>query len=132
MMTHYSPARRMSGTILPLFQQLWPLCGAIFVTVASSMAVAAWFNRVPSRSHPHLPQVLFYTRVLADLLAPPATLWLPSTAVSEHDDDDTTIDTLLDLERHTATQLTAAQYEALRAQTRTVGAPRPVPVGSPP
>jgi hypothetical protein len=32
--------------------------------------------------------------------------------------DDTTIDTLLDLERHTATQLTAAQYEALRAQIR--------------
>ena len=32
--------------------------------------------------------------------------------------DDTTIDTLLDLERHTATQLTSAQYEALRAQIR--------------
>ena len=63
-------------TMIQTFYQVWPLCLAIFLTVASSMAVASWFNRVPS-NHRNLPQVLFYTRLLADLLARPTTLLLP-------------------------------------------------------
>jgi hypothetical protein len=66
-----------------LLYQIWPLCLATFLTVASSMAVASWFNRVPS-THPNLPQVLFYTRLFADLLARPTTLLLPTAT-----DDDT-------------------------------------------
>jgi len=63
-------------TMRQQFYQTWPLCLATFLTVASSMAVASWFNRVPS-ANPNLPQVLFYTRLFSDLLARPATLWLP-------------------------------------------------------
>jgi Nucleoside transporter len=68
------------STMTEIFWTSWPLCLATFSTVASSMAVASWFNRVPS-AHPGmvkiLPQLLFYTRLFADLLSRPCTLWLP-------------------------------------------------------
>ncbi|CAB9519013.1 expressed unknown protein [Seminavis robusta] len=70
-----SPLLRMPST-RELLWHSWPLCLAVFLTVASSMAVASWFNRVPS-DRESLPQVLFYTRLFADLLSRPATLWLP-------------------------------------------------------
>ena len=59
-----------------LWRISWPCCVSTMVTVASSMSVASWFNRVESTdpSNPALPQVLFYTRLLADLLGRPATL----------------------------------------------------------
>ena len=78
--SHTSSGTMMSQW-LSLLQQSWPLCVAIFLTVGSSMAVASWFNRVPSHAsppNPNLPQVLFYTRLFADLLARPATLLLPT------------------------------------------------------
>merc|ERR1711862_377731 len=58
----------------------WPICLSIVLTVSSSMAVASWFNRVESQdpNNQSLPQVLFYTRLVADLLGRPATLLLPS------------------------------------------------------
>jgi len=61
-----------------LWRISWPCCVSIMVTVASSMTVASWFNRVESSdpSRQTLPQVLFYTRLLADLLGRPATLIL--------------------------------------------------------
>jgi Nucleoside transporter len=74
------PTQHDMPTMTELFWTSWPLCLATFLTVASSMAVAAWFNRVPS-AHPSmtkiLPQILFYTRLFADLLSRPCTLWLP-------------------------------------------------------
>lgn len=59
-----------------LWRISWPCCLSIMVTVGSSMAVSSWFNRVESAnpSNQTLPQVLFYTRLLADLLGRPATL----------------------------------------------------------
>jgi hypothetical protein len=59
-----------------LWRTSWPCCVSIMVTVASSMSVASWFNRVESSDplNQSLPQVLFYTRLLADLFARPATL----------------------------------------------------------
>lgn len=61
---------------LALWRTSWPCCVSIMVTVASSMSVASWFNRVESSDplNQSLPQVLFYTRLFADLLARPATL----------------------------------------------------------
>lgn len=75
------PFWTLSPAMKQVILQSWPLCLAIFLTVASSMAVASWFNRVPSTSKHHpemLPQVLFYTRLFADLLARPSTLLLPT------------------------------------------------------
>jgi hypothetical protein len=59
-----------------LWLKTWPACLAVMLTVGSSMSVASWFNRVPSQdANSHiLPQILFYTRLLADLLGRPATL----------------------------------------------------------
>lgn len=76
----------LSPAMKQVILQSWPLCVAIFLTVASSMAVASWFNRVPSTSKHHpemLPQVLFYTRLFADLLARPSTLLLPTNNYPE-------------------------------------------------
>jgi hypothetical protein len=60
-----------------LWRISWPCCVSIMVTVASSMSVASWFNRVESSdpSNETLPQVLFFTRLFADLLGRPATLF---------------------------------------------------------
>jgi hypothetical protein len=66
-----------------LWHTSWPCCVSIMVTVASSMSVASWFNRVKSSDplNQALPQVLFYTRLLADLFARPGTLLVkPSSA----------------------------------------------------
>jgi hypothetical protein len=61
-----------------LFRISWPCCVSVMVTVASSMSVASWFNRVESAdpSIHMLPQVLFYTRLFADLLGRLTTLLL--------------------------------------------------------
>ena len=62
---------------MSLWRISWPCCLSIMMTVASSMSVASWFNRVESASDPSvetLPQVLFYTRLFADFLGRPATL----------------------------------------------------------
>jgi len=60
-----------------LWSKTWPACFAIMITVASSMSVSSWFNRVDSQdpNNTGFPQVLFYTRLLADLLGRPATLY---------------------------------------------------------
>jgi len=54
----------------------WSPCVAVLLTVASSMAVASWFNRVPSQdpTNEAFPQVLFYCRLIGDLLGRPFTL----------------------------------------------------------
>jgi hypothetical protein len=59
-----------------LWRISWPCCISIMMTVASSMSVASWFNRVKSAdaSVQTLPQILFYTRLFADFLGRPATL----------------------------------------------------------
>ena len=53
------------------------------------MSIASWFNRVQSvdPAFTALPQVLFYTRILADLLGRPATLLLTTT--TDNDDKPT-------------------------------------------
>jgi hypothetical protein len=75
-----------------LWEKTRPACLVLMITVASSMSVAAWFNRVQSQyynpnsndadmgvsasaySHENFPQILFYTRLVGDLLGRPATL----------------------------------------------------------
>lgn len=59
-----------------LWIKTWPACLVIMLTVGSSMSVSSWFNRVQSQdpNNQSLPQVLFYTRLLADLFGRPATL----------------------------------------------------------
>lgn len=63
------------------FASLWkitaPCCVSVTLTVGSSMLVSSWFNRVPSRSLPNLPQVLFYTRLIADLVGRLVTFYGP-------------------------------------------------------
>jgi len=85
------PTGRTSFTTMQrmLFRHSWPLCLAIFLTVGSSMAVASWFNRVPSANHPNLPQVLFYTRLFADLLGRPTTLLLPNVINTDNRSNET-------------------------------------------
>jgi len=67
-----------------LWRRTSTLCWLIIVTVASSMSVGAWYNRVESQdpSYNALPQVLFYTRLIADLLARPATLCMKIRSTS--------------------------------------------------
>lgn len=52
-------------------------CFVMIMTIASSMSVASCLNRVQSQnpSNEAFPQVLFYTRLIADLLSRPATLY---------------------------------------------------------
>lgn len=58
----------------------WTVLLSISFTVGSSMMVASWFNRVPTTRLAYLPDLLFYTRLFADLLGRPATLlWTPSS-----------------------------------------------------
>lgn len=66
-----------------LWNSTWQACGALMVTVGSSMAVASWFNRVQSEDPTNLslPQVLFYVRLFADLLGRPATLFFPIKSI---------------------------------------------------
>lgn len=67
-----------------LWQKTWPCCVYLMLTVASSMSVASWFNRVMSANPDNmdLPRMLFYTRLFADLFGRPATVLLPSPAIS--------------------------------------------------
>ena len=60
-----------------LCRKSWPVCLAIVITIGSSMSVASLFNRVQSQDSTNtaFPQVLFYTRLLADLFGRPATLF---------------------------------------------------------
>ena len=63
----------------------WPVCFVIMLTVGSSMSVASWFNRVESQdaTNAAFPQVLFYTRLLADLMGRLSTLYgAPKSIVS--------------------------------------------------
>lgn len=55
-------------------------CFVIMITVASSMSVASWLNHVKSQKpeNKSFAQVLFYTRLLGDLLGRPATLYQKS------------------------------------------------------
>jgi hypothetical protein len=74
-----TPPHLLTGlelSMVQLWNKTWPACFAIMITVASSMSVASWFNRVQSEDPDNaaFPQVLFYTRLLADLLGRPATL----------------------------------------------------------
>jgi hypothetical protein len=74
-----TPPHLLTGlelSMVQLWNKTWPACFAIMITVASSMSVASWFNRVESEDldNTAFPQVLFYTRLLADLLGRPATL----------------------------------------------------------
>ncbi len=61
-----------------------PASFVIILTVASSMSVASFLNRVHSQ-HPNneaFAQVLFYIRLLGDLLGRPATLYKAPTSFS--------------------------------------------------
>jgi len=71
---------------LPLSQLIrksWPAYVTIFITVSSSMSLSSWFNRFQSEDamNQGLPQVLFYTRLFADLLGRPATLYLSPKSI---------------------------------------------------
>ncbi|GFH44627.1 hypothetical protein CTEN210_01101 [Chaetoceros tenuissimus] len=58
----------------------------IIMTVASSMTVAGWLNRVQSENPTNqaFPQVLFYVRLFGDLLGRPATLYYAPSSLSSH------------------------------------------------
>ena len=59
-----------------LWSITWRIGCCLGLTVASSMAVASWFNRIPSSSRTDdLAQTLVYTRLIADLFGRPLTLW---------------------------------------------------------
>ncbi|KAI2506469.1 hypothetical protein MHU86_7984 [Fragilaria crotonensis] len=66
-----------------LWRLSWPVCFAIVITIGSSMSVASLFNRVKSQDSTNtaFPQILFYTRLLADLVGRPATLYLAPTSI---------------------------------------------------
>lgn len=66
-----------------LWERTWPSCFVLMITVASSMSVASWLNRVESQnpSHEFFPQVLFYARLFGDLLGRPATLYRAPTSI---------------------------------------------------
>lgn len=80
--TTVDPVTNMELDYISLWQITWPCCVIVMATVASSMSVASWFNRVKSAdpSNQSLPQVLFYTRLFADLLGRPTTLLLKPTS----------------------------------------------------
>lgn len=69
-------------------KQLWKKTRAavmiVIMTVASSMTVAGWLNRVESEdpTNQAFPQVLFYVRLFGDLLGRPATLYYTPTSIS--------------------------------------------------
>lgn len=69
-------------------KQLWkktrPAFMIVIMTVASSMTVAGWLNRVESEdpTNQAFPQVLFYVRLFGDLLGRPATLYYTPTSIS--------------------------------------------------
>lgn len=67
-----------------LSKKSWPVCLTIMFTVSSSMAVSSWFNRFESADplNQSFPQILFYTRLFADLLGRPATLCLTTKSSS--------------------------------------------------
>uniref|UniRef100_A0A7S3QJL0 Uncharacterized protein n=1 Tax=Chaetoceros debilis TaxID=122233 RepID=A0A7S3QJL0_9STRA len=87
-----SPSPNILLSTWELWEKTRPACLVLMITVASSMSVAAWFNRVQSQyynpnsningadvgvstySHENFPQILFYTRLVGDLLGRPATL----------------------------------------------------------
>ena len=69
--------------------ELWhktkPACLVLIITVASSMSVACWLNRVKSENETNkaFAQVLFYIRLLGDLFGRPATLLIPPTSIAD-------------------------------------------------
>jgi hypothetical protein len=67
-----------------LWKKTQPACFIIMITVASSMSVACWLNRVKSQNPENeaFAQVLFYTRLLGDLVGRPATLHRTPTSIS--------------------------------------------------
>jgi Nucleoside transporter len=71
-------------SFLSLWKKSWSICFALMITVGSSMSVASCFNRVLSQnpSNTGFPQVLFYTRIVADLVSRPATLITSSPSKS--------------------------------------------------
>lgn len=64
-------------SVKDLWKWTWPACISIALAVGSSMSVASYFNRVTSQyaNNQSFPQLLFYTRLFADLLGRPATLF---------------------------------------------------------
>lgn len=71
-----TPQHSIELSFARLWNTSWPVCVVIILTVASSMSVSSWFNRVESQDPTNVsfPQVLFYTRLFADLLGRPVTL----------------------------------------------------------
>ena len=67
-----------------LWRKTRPSCVAVILVVSSSMFVASWFNRVESQyaERMDLPQTLFYTRLLSDLLGRLVTVYLPLRSTS--------------------------------------------------
>ena len=66
-----------------LWNKTRPACLVLILTVASSMSVASWLNRVKSQnpSNEAFAQVLFYARLFGDLLGRPATLYRAPTSM---------------------------------------------------
>jgi len=62
-----------------IFEDCKSICFSILVTVTSSMTIGSYFTQVKSDS-PMLPQVLFFTRLFADVLARPTALLLSMTS----------------------------------------------------
>jgi Nucleoside transporter len=77
------PQGSMELSFATLWNISWPVCVVIIFTVGSSMSVSSWFNRVESQdpTNTSFPQVLFYTRLLADLLGRPVTLFAAPKAI---------------------------------------------------
>lgn len=58
-----------------LWKRTWKCCMSLIITLVSSMLVAAYLNRVPSATNNiEFPQVLFYAKMIPDVLGRPATI----------------------------------------------------------
>jgi hypothetical protein len=78
----YSPmgrARHLLGTITDVARQdemlsdMCPLCGALVITIWSSIFQAAFFAYVSSSTNRDIEQILYFTRLISDLFGRPLT-----------------------------------------------------------
>ena len=77
------PRDSLELSFATLWNTSWPVCAVIILTVGSSMSVSSWFNRFESQdpTNTSFPQVLFYTRLFADLLGRPVTLFVAPKSI---------------------------------------------------
>jgi hypothetical protein len=78
----YSPigrARHLLGTVADVVREdemlsdMCPLCGALIITIWSSIFQAAFFAYVSSSANRDIEQVLYFTRLVSDLFGRPLT-----------------------------------------------------------